>query len=210
MVEGPTQDGRELGEFPSMLAERAPAHDQLVDRVLGAVDLRLAPPQPPGLLEVPRFPRQLGQAFEGRGLEGLELDQAGHSRRWACRSPPRSASQTRRAAIASGGADSAGIRPAASQNRASSSVAIARSRRASPDRGIVRTAAQAPLQQPLGIGGPADQDRVPGPTQPDPIIVGIGRVEEDLPCRRPARARCRSARGPGAARPGRGRRPRRR
>ena len=102
--------------FPSVLAELALTPDELVDRVLGAVDLHCcAPREASGLLEIPRSRAQLGQgvrrAWVWRGWSSTSL--ADSRRRGLRGSSPRSASQTRRAAIASGGAKFRRDHPAA-------------------------------------------------------------------------------------------------
>ena len=130
MVEGPPQYGREPGEFPSVLAELAPRTTSLwiasLARSISALRRRRRPASSRSPASLASSARR-SRAWVWRGWSSTSL---ADSRRRARGSPPRSASQTRRAAIASGGADSAGIRAAASQNRASSSVATASSRRA--------------------------------------------------------------------------------
>ena len=181
MVERPAQDRHAFGEFPGVLAEGDHTDDQPADPVLGAVDLRLAPLQAPGLLGVAGLPRQLDQMFEGPGLEGLEFDQPG-------RFPPLDLGVA--AAVGHPGADRGdllgpgGARREPARGLPDPGGVRRRHRQVEagpPDRGIVRASVPAPLQPRLGLAEPAGHDRVPGPSQPDPIIPGIGLVEEGLP-----------------------------
>ncbi len=142
---------------------------------------RLAPLQAPGLLGVAGLPRQLDQMFEGPGLEGLEFDQPG-------RFPPLDLGVA--AAVGHPGADRGdllgpgGARREPARGLPDPGGVRRRHRQVEagpPDRGIVRASVPAPLQPRLGLAEPAGHDRVPGPSQPDPIIPGIGLVEEGLP-----------------------------